>query len=147
MIELDQAHVNLDKSDLEKYKSDRKKRRQIFKDNYQLIQEYSKSNLFPNVEMGDNIKDSCKYSAITMTLIHMAQAHPEAFFSDQNVDYLKSKIDKGEINNRLLDRATKVAMLTKSICLSMKDKILRAIEKWGLNVQMIRLDDSDFNSC
>ena len=81
MISEDQSYVNTDKSDMVKFKADKAERHKIFVNNFELIMRKTKQEGFPYVSLNNYQKDSCKYSAVTMTMIHTAQSNPNVFFS------------------------------------------------------------------
>jgi len=81
----DQRFVNTDKSNMEQFQKDKSKRAALMKQNFKDLISYAELHEFPYVEPNTSVLDSCKYWAVTMTMIHAAQVELESLFSKKNL--------------------------------------------------------------
>jgi hypothetical protein len=129
MISEDQTYVNNDKSDIIKYNADKSKRHEIFKKNFDLIMQKTKVDGFPKTSFNSyQRKDSCKFLAVEMTMIHIAQSNPQMFYSKKYVDIFKSELDKGNIEKRLLKQSSNVTAKTIDLCEEFRPNIEYALK-------------------
>jgi len=145
MISDDQTFVNTDKSDMVKFNADRKKRHKIFKKNFDLIMKKTKQDGFPYVSLNNYSQDSCKYWAVSMTMIHTAQSNPKLFFSKDYVDLFKTEMNKGNIEKKLLIQSSQITAKTIDLCNNLKPKIKYALDKWELDSMLF--DEANFIEC
>jgi len=131
MITEDQQYVNYDKSDIN-YMEDKKKRHEIFENNFNRLLQVTKQDGFPKVSLKTYKQDSCKYEAVTMTIIHIAQSKPEVFFSKKIAHLFNQELRKGNIEKKLLQKSTVVMAKTMEICISQKKKMEYAINLWQI---------------
>lgn len=133
MHEHDQSYVNTDKSDLQKYENDRSNRLKLIENNFELLINYSKRNGFPFVEPNLSVLDSCKYWAVTMTMLHTAQTRPEHFFSKKMSIFFKKEIDKGFLPKDLLEKC--LILTTKTTTLSKDEQLdlASAAKLWSID--------------
>jgi len=140
--ETDQSFVNTDKSDMVQFQEDKLKRASLIKKNFKDLIYYSESYEFPFVEPNTSVLDSCKYWAVTMTMIHAAQVQPEEFFSEKNVKLFKKELEKGNIRIELLEQSVIIMVKTKDISKTLEPKIKNALNEWGLESDLI--NDANF---
>lgn len=133
MISEDQSYVNNDKSDMTRFNTDKAERRKIFKKNFDLIIQKTKQAGFPYVSLSNYQNDSCKYWAVSMTMVHTAQTSPDVFFSKKHADLFKSEMDKGNIEKELLERSSIITAKTIDLCDELKPKIEYALNEWQLD--------------
>lgn len=145
MIAEDQTFVNTDKSDMEQFDSDKLKRREIFKKNFNLIMEKTRQDGFPFVSIENYQNDSCKYWAVSMTMIHTAQSNPELFFSKKYANIFKSELDKGNIERRLLEQSSIITSKTIELCEELQSEIKYATNLWGIDYSIF--NDAKFIKC
>jgi hypothetical protein len=135
MHETDQSFVNNDKTDMERYEADREKRLQLIKANFESLVTYSMREGFPLVHPEDAVLDSCKYWAVTMTMIHTAQAQPDLFFSPEMSSFFKKEMNKGNIRRELLEQCLIIAFRTNSLSEANTAHVSTAAESWGIQLQ------------
>ncbi len=145
MIADDQAFVNTDKSDLERFNSDKLKRRKIFKKNFDLIMDKTRQDGFPFVSIENYQRDSCKYWAVSMTMIHTAQSNPEVFFSKKYTEIFKSELDKGNIERKLLEQSCIITAKTNELCEELQSNIKYATDLWEIEYSIF--DEAKFIKC
>lgn len=143
--ETDQSFVNTDKSDMVQFEKDKLKRASLIKKNFKDLICFSESFGFPFVEPNTSVLDSCKYWAVTMTMIHAAQVQPEGFFSEKNTKLFKRELEKGNIRIKLLEQSVIIMVKTKDLCKAMESKIKYALNLWGLESALI--NDAKFINC
>ncbi len=145
MISEDQSHVNTDKSDMVKFNADKAERQNKFKKNFELIMQKTEQEGFPFVSLNNYPQDSCKYWAVSMTLIHTAQSRPNLFFSKKYADIFKSEVDKGNIERRLLEQSSIITAKTMELCDHLKPEIKYALKLWGIKSDIF--DEANFIKC
>jgi|GEM_PF-1387940 len=145
MLADDQSYVNNDKSDIEKYNSDRAKRSELLERNFELLIGEIRANGFPDISITGNQIDSCKNRAITITMIHAAQGKPEVFFGMENARLFQKELSNGNLDREVLRRATIIAVRTNDFCENLKPMISKSCELWGLDFSIF--DQSSFVAC
>jgi hypothetical protein len=145
MISEDQSFVNTDKSDMKSFQADKAERHKIFKKNFDLIMQKTKQEGFPYVSLDNYPKDSCKYWAVSMTMIHTAQSNPGVFFSKQYADLFKREMDKGNIEKKLLEQSSMITAKTIDLCDELKPTIEYATKKWGIDSDIFK--EANFIQC
>lgn len=126
----DQSFVNNNKKDIEKYNKDREKRLRLIEENYEMLMGYARRNGFPYIDFSTQESDSCKFWAVTMTMLHAAQGIP-SFYSEKSIRFFKKEMDKGNITKQLLEQCLIVADRTTT---DFEAEIKRASEAWGVSV-------------
>lgn len=132
MLETDQSHLNEGVADEIKRKENTSLRKKGFEENFQQILELTKQQGFPNVSFENLPKDSCKYWAVTSTLIHMAQTKPEVFFSEETTTLFKEEMNKGNLDSEDLTPAFRMSFATNEFCQNLEASINRAIQTLGM---------------
>ena len=145
MLSKDQSYVNKETTDTAVIERNRRLRHQIFVENYTQIVRLTKQSGFPNFDFEALPQDSCKNWALTATLIHMAQAKPEIFFSTENIALLSSEIDKGNLDSSDLFVAFKVSFVTNQFCEELRENINMAITKW--RIKDLENTEANYKSC
>ncbi len=145
MISEDQTYVNTDKSDMVKFKADKEVRHKIFEKNFELIMEKTKQDGFPFVSLNNYPKDSCKYWAVSMTMIHTAQSNPNLFFSKKYANLFKREMDKGNIEKKLLEEPSIITAKTIDLCVELRPDIEYAVKLWGIKLDIF--DEANFIEC
>ncbi|MEM6316139.1 MAG: hypothetical protein AAF960_00630 [Bacteroidota bacterium] len=145
MIAEDQLYVNTDKSDIKKYNADKLKRKAIFKRNFELIIDKTKQSGFPYVSLENHQLDSCKYWAVSMTMIHTAQSNPELFFSDKYSKIFKAELEKGNLERTLLEQSSIITAKTIDLCEDLKPQMKSAAKLWGVDYSVF--EEANFVSC
>lgn len=143
MLKKDQDNINLDKSD-PNYEDDRTNRINDIKKNFEELISYSRINGFPYVEINMAGSDSCKFWAITMTMIHAAQTQSEYFFSPKMAVYFQKEIDNGHLNYELIEQCIEAAQISK-ICRTQRKSIHNAMTIWGMDTTT--LNEFNFIEC
>lgn len=132
MLTKDQSFVNHGETDSLKRASNYFNRKALFLENFEQLLERTKREGFPQVHFEELPKDSCKNWAITMTLIHMAQAQPDQFFKDEIISLFQNEIKKGNLQPEDLAPAFRVSFTTNEFCEALKAPIQRAVLNWEL---------------
>lgn len=132
MYKTDQSHVNTDKSNIVQFNTDRNKRISLIEKNFDILIEYSKRFGFPKIEPNLVVTDSCKYWAVTMTMIHTAQINPELFFSKKMVAFFNKELERGNLQRSLLKQCIEITHLTTTPTEDLTSTIDRASLEWGL---------------
>jgi hypothetical protein len=132
MLTKDQSHLNDGVTDADKRKENTSLRNKGFEENFLQILELSKQQGFPNVSFEDLPKDSCKYWAVTATLIHMAQTKPEVFFSEEITLLFKEEMNKGNLDSDDLTPAFRMSFATNEFCQNLEASINHAIQTLGM---------------
>ena len=145
MIEEDQSYVNNDKSDMVKFNADKSERHKLFAKNFDLIMQKTNHDGFPKTSLTSYPKDSCKYWAVSMTMIHTAQSNPKLFFGRKCADLFKTEMDKGNIERKLLEQSSIITAKTIDLCEDLKSRIEYATKIWGLESQIF--DTANFINC
>jgi hypothetical protein len=145
MISEDQSYVNTDKSDMVNFKADKAKRHEIFKKNFDLLMMKTKQAGFPYVSLNNYQQDSCKYWAVSMTMIHTAQSNPSLFFNKKYAKLFKREMDKGNIEKKLLRQASTITAKTIDLCETIKPNIKYATELWGIDYSIF--EEANFIKC
>ena len=145
MISEDQSYVNTDKSNMVKFKADKVERHKIFKKNFELIMKKTDQDGFPYISLNNYPQDSCKYWAVSMTMIHTAQSNPQNFFSKKYVDLIKQEMDKGNIEKKLLKQSSEITARTIELCTKLKPKIEYALNRWELESTIF--NEANFVKC
>lgn len=145
MLARDQSNLNYGETDETKREENKKKRRQLFLENYKAIIQLTKDNGFPNIDFGNSPQDSCKFWAVTSTLIHMAQSKPEIFFSEETISIFKEEISKGNMESQDLTAAFRVSFITNEFCEELEKPIRKAINSWGMEAHIKR--EPKFKKC
>ena len=145
MFSEDQSHVNTDKSDMVEFNADKAERHKIFKKNFDLIIQKTEQEGFPFVSLNNYPKDSCKYFAVSATMIHTAQSNPDVFFSKKYADLFKREMDRGNIEKKLLEQSSLFTAKTIDLCNELKPKIEYAINKWGIDSEIFK--EAKFINC
>lgn len=146
MLALDQSYVNTDTSDMKKLKADKLKRKELIKNNFKELIEYSNRNRFP--EMGKlNVTglDSCRNWAVFITCFHIGQIEPQLFFEMQTVKVLTREIQKGNLKSSSLFTSLREGFKFHEFCESKKDVIHKTLETW--KIQIDELPVIRFKSC
>ncbi|HMR86644.1 MAG TPA: hypothetical protein PKD51_00745 [Saprospiraceae bacterium] len=136
MLEKDQSHMNEGVTDPDKRKENTSLRNKGFEENFQQILELTKQQGFPNVSFEDLPKDSCKYWAVTATLIHMAQTKPEVFFSEEITTLFKEEINKGNLDSDDLTPAYRISFTSNKFCQNLEASINHAIQTLGMETYL-----------
>lgn len=145
MIAEDQLHVNQDKSDMDRFNADRKKRHKIFEKNFDLLMQKTRQDGFPFVSLQTYAADSCKYWAVTMTMLHTAQSDPAKFFSKKYARIFQAELNKGNIEKSLLEKSCTLTANTIALCEDLKPDIRRSVEMWGVDFAVFEV--ADFVKC
>lgn len=132
MLTRDQSYVNHDETDKAVVEENKRKRSQIFVENYEQLIALTKREGFPSISFENLPQDSCKYWAITITLIHIAQTKPETFFSEEAIALFEEEIEKGNIDSEDLAPAFRVSLMTNEFCDDLQGNIEKAIQIWGM---------------
>lgn len=143
--ETDQSFVNTDKSDMVKFQEDKLKRAALIKQNFKDLIHYAEASGFPFVTTNMAMLDSCKYRAVTMTMIHAAQIQPEVFFSQKNIKLFKKELAKGNIRPELLKASIIALVKVYDICSTLKSRIEYALNEWEFKNSLIK--DAKFINC
>ena len=100
MLSLDQSHVNYDTSDMEQLEADRKIRKDLIKNNFKEIIDYSRNNQFPEMgELSATGLDSCRNWAVFITCFHIGQIAPHLYFEEGTVEVLTREMERGQLNH------------------------------------------------
>jgi hypothetical protein len=110
----------------------RELRKEIFKENLKDLILFTELIGFPTIESKYTQQDSCRYWAISGTLIHNAQANKDVFFSKPIIDIFKREIKKGNLKRDILYPAIKLGLMGK-VCDSLHENVLLALESWNFN--------------
>lgn len=145
MIAEDQSYVNTNPSDSINFKADKAKRGKIFEKNFALVINKTKQEGFPYINLKNPQEDSCKYWAVSMTMIHMAQSKPAVFFSKKYVNLFKHELDKGNIEKKLLQRASLITARTIDLCEELKPQIEYASKQWAMDIDLFK--QANFINC
>jgi len=145
MIEADQSFVNNDRSDLQLFEADRTKRKAIIHANFDLLLEVTNQDGFPIITETDKEEQTCRYRALTMTMIHAAQLFPERFFGPSCIAVFSGELEVGRLDRALLERASFVTIRTMEICEELEPQILQALKSWRLDPTL--LQGASFISC
>jgi hypothetical protein len=145
MISEDQLYVNNDKSNMEKYNMDKIERHRLFKKNFNLIMLKTKQEGFPSISLSNAQADSCKFWAVSMTMIHTAQSEPNVFFSKKYVDVFKEEMDKGNLEKELLRRSSITTAMTIDLCEALKPNIKYATKTWDIDPKIFT--EAKFITC
>lgn len=132
MLTKDQSHVDFDYTDPQVVKSNVQQRKEIFLENYKQIIALTKQEGFPNINFDSLPQDSCKYWAITATLIHMAQAWPDVFFTEETISLLKKEMEEGNLESEDLTPAFRISFHTNEFCDNLEPLIKKAIDTWEM---------------
>lgn len=132
MLTKDQSHLNEGVTDPNKRKENTSLRNKGFEENFQQILVLTKQQGFPNVSFEGLPKDSCKYWAVTATLIHMAQSKPEVFFSEEITTLFKAEITKGNLDSEDLMPAYRISFTSNEFCQKLEASINQAIQTLGM---------------
>lgn len=132
MLTKDQSYVNLEEKDEQIRMENNKKREELFVKNYEQIIQLTKQEGFPNIDRNNMPQDSCKYWGVTATLIHMAQAKPEIFFSEDNITLFESEIKKGNLEPKNLTPAFRISFITNEFCEDLREPINKAVDVWKM---------------
>ncbi len=132
MLQRDQSFVDREETDPAKRERNHLKRQQLFIENYEQIIQCTKREGFPKVRFAHLPQDSCKYWAVTMTLIHTAQTKPEIFFGDESISLFNQQIKKGNLEPEVLAPAFRVSFTTNEFCDDLEESIRKAIKIWGM---------------
>lgn len=133
MMSEDQSFINYDMSNMVKFNEDKIKREQLFKKNFDLLMLKTKQDGFPNVTVNDFMLDSCKYWAVSMTMIHTAQTNPELFFSNRTANLFKREMDKGNLRKAILEESCVFVASTNDLCNQLSDDIRVACDLWEVD--------------
>jgi hypothetical protein len=149
MLALDQSYISSDRSDEEKFQSDRKARKAIFKENFNKIIEYSKINGFP--EMGSlqtSGLDSCRNWAVMITLFHVGQSQPHLFFEKETKQLLEKEIEEGRLKSGSLFPPLREGFRNHEFCIQERQDIYSALKAWQIEIddlpQIQFIDCSNF---
>jgi hypothetical protein len=132
MLTRDQSHVNHVETEKSVMEENNKIRHQIFLENYEQLIQLTKDEGFPNISFDSLPQDSCKYWAITATLIHIAQSKPKIFFSEETISLFKEEMDKGNLESEDLTPAFRISFVTNEFCEDLQEIINKAIQTWGM---------------
>lgn len=132
MLETDQSYVDHDEKDETVRAENSRKRDEIFKENFVSMIELTKQDGFPDISTNETPQDSCRWWAVTMTLIHMAQAEPEVFFDEKTVSLFKNELQKGNVESENLAPPFRVSFMTNTFCNDLKEPIQEAMIAWGV---------------
>ena len=130
MIERDQSYTNPDEIRAD---DDWMKREAIFLENFDILITETRKSGFPHIETKASGVDSCRYWAVIMTLVHMAQAHPELLFTQEIMELFKSEVEKGNLTAVALTPLFKISFVTNEFCEELKEKINQALQEWGVS--------------
>ncbi len=100
---------------------------------------------FPFVSIENYQRDSCKYWAVSMTMIHTAQSNPEVFFSKKYTEIFKSELDKGNIERKLLEQSCIITAKTNELCEELQSNIKYATDLWEIEYSIF--DEAKFIKC
>jgi hypothetical protein len=114
ILNADQSYINNDKSD-KYYSIDRKKRHAIYQNNFKEIMHYIEHSGFPSIHLNKSNVDSCKYNAITLTFIHVAQSKISTFFKPKTKKILLNNLASNVQLKQVLTKSILVAINTNSI--------------------------------
>lgn len=145
MIDDDQSFVNTNKRDLEQYNADKLERHKIFKKNFDMLMRKTAQDGFPYVALENLPQDSCKYWAVSMTMIHTAQSNPTVFFSKKYADLFKREMDEGNLEEQTLKRSVEITAKTIELCENIKSDIQYAVGVWGIDYSVF--DEANFVAC
>jgi len=130
MLEHDQSYTSTGTEDSLVRESNRQKRIQLFEANYETILREIESNHFPDLSIKTTTQDSCRFWAITMTFIHMAQTRPEVLFSEKSRKMMAQEILEGHLQPEDIVPAFRVTFGHKEFCSDLRESIEQAILAW-----------------
>lgn len=133
MIQDDQSYVNQDKSDMEKFESDKAKRAVLFAKNFDMLMAKTVADGFPRIHENGVTDDSCMKRAVQATMIHTAQSDPELFFGSYVATLFNKEIGKGNLDREVLRRSSIITARTIDLCKSLKPQIEIALRLWSLD--------------
>lgn len=145
MIEADQSFVNNDRSNLAQFEADRAKREALIEANFDGLLEVVNRSGFPILTDKDKEENTCRYRAITMTMIHTAQLFPERFFGPFCTAIFTTEMKEDRLDQALLERASIITARTMDICTDWKPQIQQALFQWGLDLAL--LEEMSFVEC
>ena len=146
MFELDQSFVNTDTTNMDKYKSDRLKRKNLIKTNFKELIHYSSQNGFPEMgELSATGLDSCRNWAVFITLFHIGQIEPQLFFEDETVELFKSEIEKGNLHSASIFTSLREGFRGYEFCSSQEEHIYNALKSWKMEIE--KLPKIKFKEC
>ncbi len=145
MIAADQSFVNTNKGNRQAFESDREKRALLIKNNFDLLMEKTRRDGFPSVSASSQRIDSCKYWAVTMTMIHAAQSAPEVFFSKKYASIFNEELQKGNMERSLLQKASMITAKTIELCDDIKPTIEAATQLWEVDFSIF--NEATFVNC
>ena len=112
-------------------------RKNVFKENFKSIIEYTQRNGFPNYDFNELPKDSCKTWAVMATLIHITQTSPELIFNNDILELFSVEIEKGNLNPEDIYPAFKVSTGGgQMFCDSLEPIINKTFDKWKMDPEL-----------
>ncbi len=138
MLERDQTTPDKNETDTLLRRQILDQRRQSFVENFELLLAETKQNGFPFLDQETQQSDSCKYWAVTATLIHMGQAHPHKIFTREVIDLFANEMNEGRVTSGTLFPAFSVSFVTKEFCDTLENKINLALDNWKIDRDKLR---------
>ncbi len=130
-IELDYCQMIAEDQD------DTKDRYEAFIRNYQLLIDYTKQNGFPSIDENYLPQDSCKYQAVTFTLVHIAQTAPELLFNNEIIQLFSKEMKKGNLDVSDLYPAFKISSSQgQAFCEALKPYIDASFKAWQMDEEL-----------
>lgn len=122
----------------------RRKRIQIFSNNFNDIIDFTMQYGFPEFDQGDLKQDSCKYWAVVATLVHVAQTDRDVFFSEKTKEVFSREIQSARLPKEILYPALKMG-IHSPICDSLANNVFSALDLWGFEELKsdVRLQECD----
>jgi len=130
MLANDQSYINRDFSDKDKWQSDRKKRSAIFKHNFELLMDKAKLDGLPKTGTFEDFPDSCRFNAISLTFIHIAQSQPELLFEKNIILLLEKEIKSGNLHIDIINSAFRMINSNRIFLKRLGKEVQLAIQKW-----------------
>ncbi len=137
ILQQDQSHVNYDKTS-PNYLTDRSIRDSIIQCNFIEIIDYVDAKGFPQIDLKMSNHDSCMYSAITITFIHIAQSNISTFYKTRNKNILKREIKNNNQLKALLAKSILVMLNTIKMCSSDKVELMKFISEFKLENEVFQ---------
>ncbi len=146
MLELDQSYVNTDTTDMVKMEIDRRKRKELIKNNFHELIDYAKNNGFPEMGKLDvSGIDSCRNWAVFITCFHIGQIEPQLFFEDETIEVLTKEIEKGNLKSSSLFTSFREGFRSHEFCETQKDVIRRTLQNWQIEIE--KLPEIRYKKC
>ena len=118
---------------MERFEADRAKRKALIEANFNALLEVIDREGFPTLTYKDKAENTCRYRALTMTMIHAAQLFPERFFGPSCVTFFATEMKAGRLEQDLLEQACIIALQTMNLCQELEPFMQQALIRWELD--------------